>query len=205
MTPEEIMRQKALGASKRTERAAKKALAQQAEVEEKSHFDHGFQNQVKEAGLFLEKVYYGHESLSEEKEKEIRNLFLPKAKKSLKAATYQLYLGEYEILIFYSWEVSKSLQKEAFTFWNEVLEDDKSSFSGNSIIRILGGRPNENLLKILQNHQAKFFAEPHFKRILLTIVERSLQEKGPFDFHTRTFGTWTDKEKEIWQQILTLF
>ena len=204
MTPEEIMRQKALGASKRAERAAKKAVAQQ-KVEEKSHFDYGFQNQVKEAGFFLEKVYYHRAELTSEREKEIENLFLPEADKSLKAATYQLYMGEYEILIFYSWEVSKSLQKAAFSFWDEVLEDDKSSFSGNSIIRILGGRPNENLLKILQNHQAKFFAEPHFKRILLTIVERSLQEKGPFDFHTRTFGTWTEKEKEIWQEILTLF
>ena len=204
MTPEEIKRQVELGSAKRAERAAKKAVAQQ-KVEEKSHFDYGFQNQVKQAGLFLEKVYYHRADLTPEKEKEIEDLFLPKADKSLKAATYQLYMGEYEILIFYSWEVSKSLQKAAFSFWDEVLEDDKSSFSGNSIIRILGGRPNEYLLKILQNHKAKFFAEPHFRRILLTIVERSLQEKGPFDFHTRTFGTWTEKEKEIWQQILMLF
>ena len=78
----------------------------------------------------------------------------------------------------------------------------KTELSGNAVIYARYSSSNQRDVSIEQQFEAcmKYAAENK-----LTIVERSLQEKGPFDFHTRTFGTWTEKEKEIWQQILMLF
>ncbi|MBR1914923.1 MAG: hypothetical protein IJ830_00580 [Alphaproteobacteria bacterium] len=207
LTDQEIERLKAQGAQKRAERALKRAAREEEQRQTqatKPQFDPVFEAKVIEAGLYLERVYYKRESLTEEKVKEVKELFLPDASEAEKIKAYQAHFHAYEILIFFAWAASSELCDAAFEFWNAALKDEKSSFSGNSIIRILGCRPNENLLKIFKNHQQKFTAEPFMKLVMHSSITRALKD-GYFDSNTFRNLPFTAEEITIWREIAKLF
>ena len=207
LTNEEIERLKALGAKKCAERAAKRAAREEEQRQMQAtepQFDPVFEEKVVEAGLYLERVYYKRESLRDEKVEEVKALFLPNASEAEKIKAYQTHFQAYEILIFFAWAASSELCNVAFDFWNVALKDEKSSFSGNSIIRILGCRPNENLLKIFKNHQQKFTAEPFMKLVMHSSITRALKD-GYFDSNACKYSPFTAEEIDIWKEIAKLF
>ncbi len=210
LTEQEIQRLKAQGAQKRAERAAKRAAREEQEARQrqmqatKPQFDPVFEEKVVEAGLYLERVYYKRESLTKQKVEEVKALFLPDASEAEKIKAYQAHFQAYEILIFFAWAASSELCDAAFEFWNVALKDEKSSFSGNSIIRILGCRPNENLLKIFKNHQQKFTAEPFMKLVMHSSITRALKD-GYFDSNACRHYPFTAEEITIWREIAKLF
>ncbi len=207
LTDQEIERLKALGAKKRAERAAKRAAREEEQRQmqaTKPQFDPVFEEKVVEAGLYLERVYYKREFLRDEKVEKVKALFLPNASEAEKIKAYQAHFQAYEILIFFAWAASSELCDAAFEFWNVALKDEKSSFSGNSIIRILGCRPNENLLKIFKNHQQKFTAEPFMKLVMHSSITRALKD-GYFDSNTCRHYPFTAEEIDIWKEIAKLF
>lgn len=159
-------------------------------------------DKVKDAWMTLERVHYRGIKLSPEDIEAIKICFLPDASDKQKIEAYQAMMEPYEILISYSWKTPE-LHEDAFHFWNIVLKDDNTAFSGNSIIRVLSDRPNENLLKIFKNHQTKFTKDPIIKNLLYETIDRTL-EAGYFDFQTRTCSTWSERERKIWVEILSL-
>ena len=207
LTDQEIERLKALGAKKRAERAAKRAAREEEQRQTqatKPQFDPVFEAELVETGLYLERVYYKRESLTKQKVEKVKALFLPNASEAEKIKAYQTHFQAYEILIFFAWATSPELCDAAFDFWNTVLKDEKSSFSGNSIIRILGCRPNENLLKIFKNHQQKFTTEPFLKIIMPSTIEKALRD-GYFDSNACVYLPFTAEEIDIWKEIAKLF
>ena len=209
LTPEQIERLKEQGALKRAERAAKKAAKESAEAQRRAEAeqvsaDPAFEAKLVETGLYLEHVYYKRDVLKPDKVEAVKALFLPQASEAEKTQAYQSYFYAYEILIFYAWAVSPELCDAAFAFWDTVLRNEKSTFSGNSIIRIMGCRPNENLLKIFKNHQQKFSSEPFMKIVMPSTIGRALRD-GYFDSDAKVYHPWTDKEIAIWREILSLF
>lgn len=207
LTQEEIERLKAAGAAKREERRAKReARAQQfPQQEEKLPLPADFEDKLHDAWFSLERWAYKRGEVSEEEIEEIQKLFLPEATEELRFKAYKRFFHDYEALIFYSWRMSEKLCDAAFVFWDEVLSHPEAKFSGNSIVRILGGRPNKNLLKIMQNHRGKFFEESAFARVLKDIVLKHLRQPGIWNFETFAYDTWTPEEKQILQDIKSLF
>ena len=210
LTEQEIERLKAQGAQKRAERAAKRAAREEQEARQlqtqatKPQFDPVFEEKLVEAGLYLERVYYKRESLRDEKVEKVKALFLPDASEAEKIKAYQAHFQAYEILIFFAWAASSELCNVAFDFWNVALKDEKSSFSGNSIVRILSCRPNENLLKIFKNHQQKFTSESFIRILMPPIIERALKD-GYFDSNACRHYPFTAEEIDIWKEIAKLF
>jgi len=196
MTAEEILRAKAAGAAKREER--KKRSEGIIELPK------DFEEKLQSAWWRLERLHSKNARISPELAEEVRALFLPEASKETHFKVYQRYFHDYETLIYYAWSF-KELGNEAFRFWDDALSHPGATFTGNSILRILGGRPDENLLKIMQRH-GKLFSEESdaFKIVLRDLVDRSLAEPGHFDFRTKTFSPWTERELEILQEIKKL-
>ena len=143
--------------------------------------------------------------ITEEIISEVKSLFLSGKSAEEKQKAYMENMPEYEDLIFYSWGVP-SLCDEATTFWDDVLESSDTYFTGNSVIRILiGRRPNENLLKVMQNHRDKFFNDACFGSVIKTLISRFLTEPGMFNIQTKTTENWTERELNILKQIVLLF
>ena len=207
MTPEQIERLKAQGAAKREARKAKReAMLQQfPQQNEKLPLPADFEDQLHDAWSSLERQAYGRCVVSEEKMAEIPKLFLPDATEELRFKAYKRFFHDYEALIFYSWRTSEKLCDAAFAFWDEILSHPDARFSGNSIVRILGGRPNKNLLKIMQKHKGKFFEESAFAGVLKDIVLKHDRQPGLWNFDTFTYDPWTPEEKQILQDIKSLF
>ncbi|MBP5615148.1 MAG: hypothetical protein J6X42_01160 [Alphaproteobacteria bacterium] len=157
---------------------------------------------VKAAWMLLERHSYRDIPITPDEIETVKALFLPSASDKEKAEAYQTMMEPYEILISYAWKMPE-LHDDAFRFWDAILKDEKSLFSGNSIIRILGDRPNEDLVTIFKHHRKKFTADPVIRNLLYVSVDQRLAE-GPFDFKTRTCGAWSDRERKLWIDILNL-
>ena len=157
---------------------------------------------VKAAWMKLERVHYRGIELKQEDIETVKTCFLPDASDKQKAEAYQKMMEPYEILISYAWKTPE-LHEYAFKFWDAVLKDERTLFSGNSIIRILGDRPSENLVKIFKNHKSKFTKEPVIKNLLYETIDRNLKT-GPFDFRTKLCGEWSERERGLWVEIMSL-
>lgn len=207
ISQEEIERLKAAGAAKREARRAKREaiLQQLPQQNEKLPLPADFEDQLHDAWYSLERWAYGRGEVSEEKMDEISKLFLPEATEELRFKAYKRFFYDYESLIFYSWTMSDKLCDAAFVFWDEILSHPDAKFSGNSIIRILGGRPNKNLLKIIQKHKSKFLEENIFARVLKDIVLKHEKQPGLWNFETMAYDPWTLEEKQIFEEIKSLF
>lgn len=202
ISEEEIARRKLAGQAKREQRA-KKRKAHEAKQEDE--LPPGLQDSLKDMALYLERVYYKRAVLTEEKTEELRALLLPNATDLQRFNAYEKCIHEYEAIIFYAWRISEELCDLVFAFWDNVLSNPKATFTGNSILRIMGGRPNKNLLKIIETHKDKFSKEFYFSKILKDQVQRCLQISGPYDFSSNCYGTWTEEEREIWKKIERVF
>lgn len=207
LTQEEIERLKAAGAAKREARKAKReAMLQQfPQQEEKLPLPSDFEDQLHDAWYSLERMACGRGEVSEEKMAEIPKLFLPEATEELRFKAYKRFFHDYEALIFYSWRMSEKLCDAAYAFWDEILSHPDAKFSGNSIVRIIGGRPNKNLLKIMQKHRGKFFEESAFARVLKEIVLKHDRQPGLWNFEKMAYDPWTPEEKQILEEIKSLF
>lgn len=143
--------------------------------------------------------------LTKELGSEVKALFLPEASVEEKQKAYMEHLNEYEDLIFYSWAFPE-LCEEAAKFWDDVLKSPKTLYTGNSIIRILvGRRPNQQLLKVLQNHRGRFFDDTMLGYVIKTIVMRYIAEPGMFNVETKSCESWTETETNILKNIVQLF
>lgn len=143
--------------------------------------------------------------VTEEIISEVKSLFLSGEPVEAKQKAYMADLSDYENLIFYTWGVP-TLSDEAFKFWDDVLSSPETVFTGNSIVRILiGRRPDENLLKMMQNHRDKFFNDACFGSVIKTLISRFLTEPGMFNIQTKTTENWTEQELNILKQIILLF
>ncbi len=203
LTPEQIEHLKAQGAQKRATRHAKK-LAQLPQVVPSDPIPEGWKKRVLEAGEYFERLFYQEQKPSKERIEQAKLLFMPELTREVRYQAYRRCFHEYETLIFYAWGIPE-LHEEAYTFWNEVLVPSDAPFSGNSIIRILGYRPKENLFRILSHHKDKFFKEKSFGAIIEMVVLQNLNQPGPLDYHTNQYGRWTEEEKDILERIRQLF
>lgn len=203
LTEEQIEALKAQGAAKREARRAKR-VANLPKVVEPDLVPQGLKAKVKDAGMYLERLYMHEQKPSTEKCEEIRKLFLPDLTQEIRYKAYRRCLHEYEMLIFYAWGFDE-LHEAAYTFFNEVLVPSDSTFSGNSIVRILGYRPKEHLFDILSHHKDKFFCEKCFGSIIETVILRYLDQPGPWNYRTNEYGVWTKEEKAILERIKCLF
>ncbi len=202
ISKEEIARRKLAGQAKREQRAKKKK-ALEAKLEDE--LPPGLKDSLESMALYLERVYQKKAVLTDEKVEELKNLLLPNETDIKRFKAYQKCIHEYEAIIFYAWEISEELCDLVFVFWDNVLSNPDAVFTGNSIIRIMGGRPKANLVKILETHKDKFEKELYFSRILKERAQKCLEVSGPYDFSSHCYGTWTQEEKDRWQKIERLF
>jgi len=165
LRPEEIERLKAAGEAKRQARAEKKELK-------------ALSLKLETTVVRLSRVHLGYEEMTGELEKDIKALFLPDKSLDFKSQAYRMYLPGYEDLIFYSWKF-ESLCDSAFKFWDDVLKKPNTSFTGNSILKILGCEANHNLEVLMERHKDKFFKEDVFSGIIKLTVERHLRPDYP--------------------------
>lgn len=199
LTAEQIEYLKAQGAQKRAARHAKK-VAQLPRVIPPDPIPEGWKSKVQEASEYFERLYYNKQTPSKERLEQAKELFMPSQTREVRYKAYRRCFHEYENLIFYAWGIPE-LHEEAYAFWNEVLVPSDAPFSGNSIVRILGYRPKENLLKILSRHKDKFFQEKSFGGLIKMVILRNLNQSGPLDYDTCQYGQWTDEEKDILERI----
>ena len=165
-----------------------------------------FKKRLKATWEQLEHVYFKRAQMTPELSEEVKALFLPDADDEFRFKVYQKFFHDYEALIFYAWVISDELCDAAFTFWDNVLGHPDVIFSGNSVVRVLSGRPNQNLLNVFKNHREKFFGESNiFKKVLCDIIERYNREPGLWNFETKSYDEWTEDERKILQQIHDLF
>ena len=208
MTREEIERAILAGAEKRAARQAKREALRKMnaeQAEEPLNLPADFEEQLKSAWDQLERLHNRRGAPSPELTEQVKALFLPEAEDAFRFRVYRKYFHDYETLIFYAWIASGELCDAAFKFWDNVLQNPDALFSGNSIIRILGGRPNENLLKMIQNHREQIVGEGSgYRRVFSDLINRYLSEPGLWNFATRSFDEWTQRELEILQEIKKL-
>ena len=212
MKREEIERAIAAGAGKRAARQAKREAAMREmeanrkQTEEPLDLPADFAKRLRATWDNLEHVYYKRAQMTPELIEEVKTLFLPDADDEFRFKVYQKFFHDYETLIFYAWGTSSELCDAAFKFWDNVLGHPNVLFSGNSVIRVLAVKPNQNLLNIFKNHREKFFGEGNvFRVILLDIIERYNREPGLWNFETKSYDEWSDEERKILQQIHDLF
>lgn len=212
MTEQEIACAIAAGAEKRAARQAKREAAMREmeanrkQTEEIDNLPVDFEKRLKSTWDYMEHVYYKHVQMTPEVAEEAKALFFPDADDEFRFKVYQKFFHDYETLIFYAWVTSDELCDAAFKFWDNVLKNPNAVFSGNSVIRVLAGRPNQNLLKIFKNHREKFFGEGNIFRIILCdIIERYLREPGLWNFETKSYDEWNEEERRILEQIHDLF
>lgn len=209
MTEKEIQLAIEAGAAKRAERQARReALRREAEKQAEKELDlpSDFANRLKATWNCLEHVYYKREQMTPELMAEVKALFLPDADDEFRYRVYEKFFHDYETLLFYAWVTSPELCDVAFKFWDNVLQHPNASFSGNSVVRILGSRPNENLLKVMQHHHEKFLGGSSvFKVVLGDIIDKYVREPGLWNFETKSFDPWTERERQILIEIQKLF
>ena len=208
MTKEEIERAIAAGAEKHAARQAKReaAEAKRKQTEEPLGLPADFAKRLKATWEQLEHVYFKRAQMTPELSEEVKALFLPDADDEFRFKVYQKFFHDYETLIFYAWVISGELCDAAFKFWDNVLRHPNVLFSGNSVIRVLAVKPNQNLLNVFKNHREKFFGESNvFKKVLCDIIERYNREPGLWNFETKSYDEWTEDERKILQQIHDIF
>jgi len=184
ISSQEIERLKAAGEAKRQARLEKKELEALSE-------------RLKSVAR-MSRVYLGYDQLTDELLDEIKALFLPGKSVAFKAKAYRMYLAEYEDLLFYSWKY-ENLCDAAFRFWDDVLKEPNTSFTGNSILKILGCEANHNLEILMTHHKAKFLEMDVFARVLKISVERQLAN------HYHSTEVMKTEKKEALENIYKLF
>lgn len=207
MTEKEIQDAIKAGAAKRAERQAKREALKREQEQAKEAFrlPVGLRERLEETWNEMERLHCAHEDVSPELAEKVKALFLPDADDDFRFRVYQKLFYDYEALIFYAWIASEELCEATFKFWDNILSHPDVLVSGNSIIRIFCGRPNQRLLEIIKKHRDVLLDEAPFRIALKDIVERYLFEPGLFNFETKVFDKWTDEERRILEEIKKLF
>ncbi|MBO4285127.1 MAG: hypothetical protein J5895_02725 [Alphaproteobacteria bacterium] len=196
LTDEQIARLKELGAAKRAARQAKKAEAAAVKKEEpmKITLPKDLEDRLYKMGLLLEKNFTsGYKNLTEEQIAELNELLTLKSREERLYAYKHQQFG-YENIIFYGWKLGGDM---AFKFFDEVLSSG-ADFSTNSLLRLVGCFPDENLLTLVQKHQQKILNQPPFMlEIYRQAMKAHLQRPLGRPLH--------EDEKEILQKLLKIF
>ena len=212
MTPEEIARAIEAGAEKRAARKAKRQekmreleKAKLRHMEETLGLPDDFEEKLRLTWSQLERVYYKYNRMSPDLAATAKAFFFSLSSDFYRFKVYHKFFHDYESLIAYAWMVSDELCDAAFKFWDSILQYPEAEVSANVIIRILGSKPNQNLLTIIQRHHEVLIDNVGFKPVLKNLIDRYLSEPGLWDFKTQSFDPWTPEEKKILQEIQKFF
>lgn len=199
LTPVEIERLKAAGTEKREERRkAREEREKEALLKKAYVLPEGLEQRLKDLESSFERSFH-LSRFTQDQWKEAEDLLFLNADRELRVRAYLAHTYLYERIVFCMWQDRNEASK-AFAFFDDVLSDERTVFTGNSVLNMLSGRVDENLLKLFQNHRQKFQSS-YLASVLKTIVSRNLNRYGPYNCKMEAYRKWTDDEIRIFKEV----